>query len=218
MIKEQRKSLIAPVDTMGCSCIPFTKDEEHKKFRTLMMLMLSQQTRDQITYTTVHNLNESLVKKYNEGISPRTVSLLSLDELSSSIKAVNYYIKKAKNIKIIAEYFLDKKMATEYEALIKLPGVGNKIAFLYLQIACNKTVGIGVDTHVHRIFNRLGIVTTRTPEETRIKLEQIYDRREWKEINKVMVGFGQTVCLPKKPKCKECVVNYCCKYGRKFSF
>ncbi|ELQ76619.1 Endonuclease III [Trachipleistophora hominis] len=194
------------------------KNEEHRKFRVLMMLILSQQTRDKTTYTTIHNLNELLVRKYGEGISPYTISLLSLDELSSSIKNANYYIKKAKNIKMIAEYFVNRKMATEYDELVKLPGIGNKIAFLYLQIACNKTVGIGVDTHVHRIFNRLGVVTTKTPEETRIQLEQIYDKEEWGQINKVMVGFGQTVCLPKKPKCNECVVNYCCKYGKKFSF
>lgn len=218
VIKEQRKSLNAPVDTMGCSCIPFTENNEHKKFRVLLMLLLSVQTIDKTTYNTVHNLNAFLKRRFNEGISPLTISSLTIGELNLHLKPVNFHIKKTKNLMAISEYFLEKNMPTEYDELVKLPGVGNKIAFLYLQIACGKSMGIGVDTHVHRIFNRLGVVNSKTPEGSRIQLENIYKRSEWREINKVMVGFGQTVCLPRRPRCNECAARLSCKFYKNLEF
>ena len=101
-------------------------------------------------------------------------------------------------------------MPEDLESILKLPGVGKKMAYLYLANACNKNEGIGVDTHVHRISNRIGLVSTKTPEETRKELESKIPQKEWQSINKVLVGFGQTICLPLRPKCKECDASKIC--------
>lgn len=217
-IRKQRIVTKAPVDTMGCTCIPETSNQEEKKFRILMMLMLSPQTKDEITYETVHNLNKILLEKSANGISTSTISELSLDFLEEKIKKVNFYRTKAKNIHKIATLYKNTELPTEHSELVKLSGIGNKIAFLYLQHACNKILGISVDTHVHRIVNRIGLVKTKKPEQTRQGLENIFEEDKWMSINKVLVGFGQTICLPKKPKCSECHVSNRCKYFRTLDF
>lgn len=95
-----------------------------------------------------------------------------------------------------------------------LPGVGPKMAHLTLQVAWRNVVGIGVDTHVHRISNRLGWVKSNTPEQTRVQLEQWLPRDYWGAVNVLLVGFGQKVCLPIGPRCAECKVNSLCPTGR----
>lgn len=213
-----RTTLKAPVDTMGCTCIPETQNKEEKKFRILIMLLLSPQTKDLITYSTVHKLNKHLIDKYGNGISTKTISKLSIDELENLLKPVNFYKTKAKNILKIAFIFKKQKLPTEYSKILKLPGIGNKIAFLYLQHACKKIMGISVDTHVHRITNRLGIVKSDNPEQTRLQLEKLFDKQDWIEVNKVLVGFGQMICLPRNPKCSSCLVKNDCKYFKELQF
>jgi endonuclease-3 len=92
-----------------------------------------------------------------------------------------------------------------------LPGIGPKMAHLTMQCAWHKTVGIGVDTHVHRISNRLGWVKTKNPEETRKDLEDWLPPSHWREINALLVGFGQICCLPVKPSCTTCPVKDSCQ-------
>jgi len=100
---------------------------------------------------------------------------------------------------------------------VKLPGVGPKMAMLTMQEAWGSSVGIGVDVHVHRICNRLGWVkNTKTPEQSRKQLESWLPKDKWQPINRLMVGFGQTVCLPVHPKCAICKVNHLCPSAFKF--
>lgn len=96
--------------------------------------------------------------------------------------------------------------------LIKLPGVGPKMAHICMNAAWGIVTGIGVDTHVHRISNRLGWVpsTTKEPEKTRQALEKWLPREHWDEINVILVGFGQTTCTPTKPKCGTCSLTKLC--------
>ena len=90
------------------------------------------------------------------------------------------------------------------------PGVGVKIAMIYMNVVENKQEGIGVDTHVHRISNRLGWVKTEDPNATEQKLQQVFPKKYWKEMNIAMVGFGQLICNAKKPLCGQCPVSKLC--------
>lgn len=99
------------------------------------------------------------------------------------------------------------------EGLCKLPGVGPKMAHLCMNIAWKKQSGIGVDTHVHRISNRLGWVKTKNPEETRKALQGWLPQSKWTEINWLLVGFGQQTCLPVGPDCAGCLNKSICPTG-----
>lgn len=96
--------------------------------------------------------------------------------------------------------------------LIKLPGVGPKMAHICMNAAWGEVTGIGVDTHVHRISNRLGWVPkpTKEPEKTRVELEKWMPYEHWDEINVILVGFGQTTCTPINPKCGNCLLTKLC--------
>lgn len=101
--------------------------------------------------------------------------------------------------------------------LCDLPGVGPKMAHICMRVAWGEVSGIGVDTHVHRICNRLGWMKkpTKTPEETRNALEDWLPKPLWSEVNHLLVGFGQETCLPRFPKCSECLNKNICPYASK---
>jgi len=128
---------------------------------------------------------------------------------------------KVKHLKKTAEILksdYDCDIPDSVEGLCKLPGVGPKMAHLCMNIAWKKQSGIGVDTHVHRISNRLGwtgVRGTKTPEETRKALEGWLPETKWTEINWLLVGFGQQVCLPVGPDCAGCLNNKLCQEGVK---
>lgn len=111
------------------------------------------------------------------------------------------YIKKAA---IILQNQFSGEIPDTLAGLMSLPGVGPKMAHLCMSAAWNNTQGIGVDVHVHRIANMWGWVNTNMPEETREALEAWLPRERWREINHLLVGFGQSVCLPRGRKCGEC--------------
>ena len=99
---------------------------------------------------------------------------------------------------------------------MKYNGVGPKIANLFTQIAYNKTNGIAVDTHVHRIPNRLKWFETDTPIQSKKLLEKLFKKDEWKNLNGVLVGFGQNICDARKPKCDQCPIVHLCKADENF--
>ena len=101
---------------------------------------------------------------------------------------------------------------TSYNNLIKLPGIGPKMAYLILNIVNGEPHGICVDTHVHRITNRIGWVDTTTPEKTRKELEKIVDKSCWIELNPLLVGFGQSICKSRKPGCNQCLLKESCAF------
>ncbi|CAO3679305.1 unnamed protein product [Umbelopsis vinacea] len=173
--------------------------------------MLSSQTKDAITAAAMRNLQE----RVPGGLSLDTVIACDKDLLHECIKSVGFHTRKTDYIKDTAVILKEKfngDIPDTIEGLISLPGVGPKMGYLTLQCAWNKNVGIGVDVHVHRIANRLGWVNTAkgTPEDTREELEAWLPKEHWKEINPLLVGFGQVTCLPRGPRCHACPVSDLC--------
>ncbi len=182
---------------------------EGNPFRVLIATVLSQRTRDPVTSLA----SARLFARY-----PDVKKLAKADTrvVSRLIRPVGFYKTKARRVKEISRILLDKhggKVPRKMEELLKLPGVGRKTANCVLVYGFGKPA-IPVDTHVHRISNRLGLVQTRTPEETEIELMRITDRRDWLELNEVFVKFGQTICKPIGPRCPTCVLNSSCAFYR----
>ncbi|ENN71271.1 hypothetical protein YQE_12196, partial [Dendroctonus ponderosae] len=116
------------------------------------------------------------------------------------------YIKKTSEI-LKNQYKCD--IPNTIEDMLKLPGVGPKMAHICMKIAWGEVTGIGVDTHVHRIANMMGWVKTKTPEQTEKALESWLSFDPWNEVNHLLVGFGQQICLPINPQCSSCLNKIC---------
>ncbi|CAO3699637.1 unnamed protein product [Rhizopus stolonifer] len=200
----------APVDTMGCERLAQKSvPVKVQRFQTLIALMLSAQTKDTVTSAAVIKLQNELPN----GLCIESILDLDIILLDQMIRTVGFHTKKASYIKKTAEILRDNfegDIPDTIEGLTSLPGVGPKMAYLTLQVAWDKNLGIGVDVHVHRITNRLGWVSTKTPEETRESLQSWLPKNKWKKINPILVGYGQIVCLPRGPRCDACPVSdYC---------
>ncbi|KAF9378789.1 DNA N-glycosylase and apurinic/apyrimidinic (AP) lyase [Podila verticillata] len=213
-IREFRMQNPAPVDTMGCERLAEVGEHippEVSRFQTLMSLVLSSQTKDTVTSVAVRRLQKEL----KGGLTIQGVLDVPNEELNSIIGAVGFHNKKTIYMKQVAEICKNQyggDIPDTAEGLIALPGVGPKMAYLTLQCAWNKNLGIGVDTHVHRIANRLGWIKTEKdgPEATREALQSWLPKAHWREINYVLVGFGQVLCLPRGPLCGDCPVQDRC--------
>jgi len=210
-----------PIETMGAEPLAayggMNKSSVEFRFQTLIGTMLSPQTKDEQTSVAFRNLIE-LVSPL-----PLTAENLNQCELSSVVEAismVSFYKVKAVNIKIAAERCLnehDGDIPTDVDDLLNFRGVGPKIAFLTFTIARGETLGICVDTHVHRIANRLRWVDTwktksNGPEKTRLQLQSWLDREYWPHVNGKIVAFGQSICAAKAPRCTECELTESCSY------
>ena len=182
--------------------------EEFKNpYLVLIACILSLRTNDKTTYPATLRMLE-LAK------TPDEMKNVSVEDLSKAIYPVGFYENKAKQIielsKTIDEE-LGGQVPDEIEDLIKFKGVGRKTANLVLSLGFNKPA-ICVDVHVHRIFNRLGYIKTKTPEETEFALREKLPQKYWIDINTLLVTHGQNVCKPIKPKCLECpIAGYCAK-------
>ncbi|KAG0243453.1 DNA glycosylase [Mortierella sp. GBAus27b] len=213
-IREFRLQNPAPVDTMGCERLAEVGDHippEVSRFQTLMALVLSSQTKDTVTSVAVRKLQKEL----KGGLTIQGVLDVPSDQLNNIIAAVGFHNKKTVFMKQVAEICKTKyngDIPGTAEELIALPGVGPKMAYLTLQCAWNKNLGIGVDTHVHRIANRLGWIKTEKdgPEATREALQSWLPKEHWREINYLLVGYGQVLCLPRGPLCSACPVQERC--------
>ncbi|KAJ7145005.1 DNA glycosylase [Mycena crocata] len=207
LIKEMRSTTVAPVDTMGCHMAQRNEtDPKNKRFATFVSLLLSPQTKDQVTDAAVCKLRTAL------GGSVSLDAVLAADPavISDAINKVGMWRIKAKHLKLAAEKIrdeFDSDIPQTIEGLISLPGVGPKIGFLTLQAAWNMNVGIGVDVHVLRITRLLGWHKAETPEDARISLESWLPKELQNEINPLLVGFGQTICPSNSPRCAECKVS-----------
>lgn len=132
---------------------------------------------------------------------------LEPSQLNAFINKVGFHNLKTKYIKNTAEILRDKfnsDIPDTIEGLVSLPGVGPKMAYLTMSAAWGKHLGIGVDVHVHRITNLWGWHKTQTPEQTRAALESWLPKDKWHDINNLLVGFGQTICLPVGRRCGDC--------------
>ena len=182
-------------------------DSFKNPYLVLIACILSLRTNDKTTYPATLRMLE-LAK------TPKEMKNVRQEELAKAIYPVGFYENKAKQIielsKTIDEE-LGGKVPDEIEDLIKFKGVGRKTANLVLSLGFNKPA-ICVDVHVHRIFNRLGYIKTKTPEETEFVLREKLPQKYWIDINTLLVTHGQNVCKPIKPKCSECpIAGYCAK-------
>ena len=182
-------------------------DSFKNPYLVLIACILSLRTNDKTTYPATLRMLE-LAK------TPKEMKNVSQEELAKAIYPVGFYENKARQIielsKTIDEE-LGGKVPGEIEDLIKFKGVGRKTANLVLSLGFNKPA-ICVDVHVHRIFNRLGYIKTKTPEETEFALREKLPQKYWIDINTLLVTHGQNVCKPIKPKCSECpIARYCAK-------
>lgn len=146
-------------------------------------------------------------EKQGSTLTVQNIIAVSPERLNQIIWAVGFHNNKTKYIKQAAEILRDQydsDIPPTPEELMKLPGVGPKMAYLCMSAAWGKNLGIGVDVHVHRITNMWGWHVTKNPEETRLALQSWLPRDKWHEINKLLVGLGQTACLPVGRKCGEC--------------
>jgi endonuclease-3 len=178
-------------------------------FRVLVATMISLRTKDDVTSRAA----EALL-----GAAPTAADLASLPEgrIARLIYPAGFYRTKSRNLRAAARVLVeenDGKVPREMEKLLALPGVGRKTANLVLNLGFGLPA-ICVDTHVHRISNRLGWVRTRTPAETERALMAVLPRRYWIPINELLVRFGQTVCTPLSPWCSRCPVSrWCARAG-----
>ena len=212
--KMREENPSAPVDTVGCAELYWRgTSARNRRFHTLTALMLSSQTKDTTTAMAMHRLHTELGDTAKSpGDSTLTLeNMLSVspERLNELIHVVGFHNNKTKYIKatalILRDQF-DSDIPSTAEELMELPGVGPKMAYLCMSACWDKHDGIGVDVHVHRITNLWGWNKTKTPEETRVALQSWLPRDKWHEINKLLVGFGQTVCLPVGRRCGECAL------------
>jgi endonuclease-3 len=186
------------------------EESQEDAFEVLIATMLSAQTRDAVTAAASARL-------FRVARTPRTIAKLTEKRIERLIFPVSFYRHKAKHVKetcrLLVEQFNGQVPSTMTE-LLTLPGVGRKTANLVLILSFKSLKNICVDTHVHRISNRLGWVRTRTPDETEQALYKATDARWWPYINLYLVTWGQNVCRPVYPRCGACVIRpYCPQIG-----
>src|SRR5438874_5574402 len=186
------------------------KDQQEDPFQVLIATMLSAQTKDAVTAAASARL-------FRAARTPKTMARLSAARIQELIYPVSFYRHKAAHVKQTCEQIMTRfggRVPSSMDELLTLPGVGRKTANLVLILAHSSQENICVDTHVHRISNRLGWVKTRTPEETEHALYGAARRRWWPIINLYLVTWGQNVCRPVYPLCPQCVlVDICPRVG-----
>ncbi|WP_297446357.1 endonuclease III [Desulfurobacterium sp.] len=202
ILKRESKKWDVPV-------VSLMSRHDRDPFKILISTILSLRTKDEVTARA----SERLFKKAN---NPYDMVKLSEKEIEELIYPVGFYRNKAKTIKEICKTLIEKydgKVPDSLDELLKLKGVGRKTANLVVTLGFNKP-GICVDTHVHRIMNRIGYVKTKTPEETEFALRKKLPKKYWKIINELLVALGQHICHPISPKCSICPIrDYCQKVG-----
>jgi len=180
-------------------------EESRDPFQILISCLISLRTKDEVTA-------EASARLFRLARTPRTMADLPAPTIARAIYPAGFYRTKGETIKEVSRTILEQHgghVPDEMDALLAFKGVGRKTANLVLTIGFGKP-GICVDTHVHRISNRLGIVKTKTPEETESALRRVLPRRHWIPYNDLLVSFGQNVCKPISPICSACPVSGLC--------
>lgn len=187
-----------------------SEEQAEEPFQILIATILSARTQDATTHAASTRL-------FRRARGPRTMAALPVKEIERLIYPVSFYRNKARHVKACCEMLLDRfggRVPSTMEELVTLPGVGRKTANLVMILGFKSLRNICVDTHVHRISNRLGWVKTKLPDETEQALYKATDSRWWPYINLYLVTWGQNVCRPVYPLCPQCVlVDICPKIG-----
>jgi len=189
--------------------VPYLRDHAEDPFQVLVGTILSQRTRDEAT----DRASAALFARYPD--APR-LAQATPSELEPLIRPAGFYRTKARLLPRVAREILHRFQGIvprTLPELTSLPGVGPKTANCVLVFGYG-IPGVPVDTHVHRIANRFGVVRTRSPEETEAKLRRILDPRLWIPLNPLLVQHGQNLCRPRGPRCDLCPISPICGTGR----
>jgi endonuclease-3 len=178
-------------------------------FKILISCILSLRTQDKVT-------GEASERIFQIASTPEALSKLPVERIEKAIYPAGFYRVKARRIKKMSREIVRRygsKVPDTIEELLAFEGVGRKTANLVITLGYNKD-GICVDTHVHRIVNRWGLVKTKTPVQTEFALRKILPVRFWKKINGILVAYGQRICKPISPLCSKCKIHpFCDRVG-----
>ncbi len=188
---------------------PYLRDHAEDPFQVMIGTILSQRTRDEATDVA----SARLFRRYPDA---SRLARARPDQIEPLIRETGFYHTKARLIRAAATEVLSRfggEVPRTYEELTTLPGVGPKTANCVLVFGYG-IPAIPVDTHVHRIANRLGVVRTRTPEETEVRLREVVPKEYWIPLNPLLVQHGQNLCRPIGPRCGDCPIRDLCATGR----
>ena len=205
------RTLALEIDGLELPAVEKISDSQEKDpFQVLIATLLSARTQDATTLAASKRL-------FRVARTPRTMARLSVRQIERLIYPVSFYRHKARHVKAACRILVSRfggRVPTTMEELLTLPGVGRKTANLVLILAFKSLKNICVDTHVHRISNRLGWVRTSTPDETEQALYRATASRWWPYITLYLVTWGQNVCRPVYPRCGTCAIEpYCPQVG-----
>lgn len=206
--KERLKQAL-PIIRNSVPNIPTELDYE-TPFQFLIAVMLSAQTTDK-------QVNKTTPPLFDRVKNPADLLSIPFAEFEGMVSSVNYYRMKAKHAYATAKLLEDLHgggIPNTLDALVALPGVGVKTAKVVLAVLYGEAV-VAVDTHVHRVLNRIGIVRTKSPIETDRAIETLFSEEEKKESHHPLVLFGRYVCKAQKPQCETCGVRTCCEYFKR---
>ena len=205
------RALAREIDGLDLPAVEkISESSQEDPFQILIGTLLSARTQDATTAAASARL-------FAKAPTPAAMTKLTVKQIEKLIYPVSFYRHKAKHVKETCRILLDTFggiVPGTMEELLTLPGVGRKTANLVLILAFESRKNICVDTHVHRISNRLGWVKTKSPDETEQALYKATDKRWWPTINLYLVTWGQNVCRPVYPRCAECAISrWCPKLG-----
>jgi endonuclease-3 len=193
----------------GMPIVTHLAEEQHDPFTILISTLISLRTKDEVTA-------EASERLFRLAGSPAEMLALSPETIAKTIYPAGFYRNKAKTILAVCRELVDlhdSRVPDTIEQLLTMPGVGRKTANLVVTLGFGKP-GICVDTHVHRISNRLGYVRTKTPEQTEFALREKLPQRYWIDYNTLLVAFGRRICRPVSPLCTSCPIrDYCDRVG-----
>jgi endonuclease-3 len=187
-----------------------SESSKEDPFQVLIGTLLSARTQDATTAAASERL-------FTKARTPEAMAKLTTKQIEKLVYPVSFYRHKARHVKETCRLLVERfggRVPETMEELLTLPGVGRKTANLVLILAFKSARNICVDTHVHRISNRLGWVRTNTPNETELALYEATDARWWPIVNLYLVTWGQNVCRPVYPRCGECAIaKWCPRVG-----
>jgi endonuclease-3 len=199
VLKKQVQSLKLPwIDEMTV--------RDRDPFKVLISCILSLRTQDKTT-------EEASRRLFQIAETPEALAEISVDRIQRAIYPVGFYRVKGQRIKDLSREIIRNyagRVPDSIEELLKLKGVGRKTANLVVTVGYNRD-GICVDTHVHRITNRWGLIKTQNPNQTEFSLREILPKKYWKTLNRYLVSFGQGVCKPVSPLCSQCRISKWCE-------